>query len=83
MADMLAQIEALIAEQDFEHIRQMSESSRGILDRITAAGARADTRLLELLGTHAQAIMVALKESNAAGNALASALSEAKMAVNA
>ncbi len=83
MADMLAQIEVLIAEQEFEHIRQMSESSRGILDRITAAGAGADTRLLELLRMHAQAIMVALKESDATGNALVSALSEAKMAVNA
>ncbi len=83
MANMLTQIEALIAEQDFEHIKQISESCRDILDRIKAAGASPDTRLLELLRTHAQAVMVTLKQSNATGNALLSALSEANLAMNA
>lgn len=83
MADMLKQIDSLAAEQRFQGIPEISSSIRQILDRIAAAGGCAQARQFELLELHGQAIMITLRESDESVGVLVSALSEAKMAVNA
>ncbi|MDJ0949814.1 MAG: response regulator [Alphaproteobacteria bacterium] len=83
LGNMFKQIEKLIAEQEFGNIRQITKNARQVLNKIGAAGLQTKPRQFELLHTHAQAIMVTLRESDQAGGVLASALSEAKMAVNA
>ncbi len=79
---MLHEVEELIAEHEIESIMQISKSARTVLDGIVAAGGSPPARQVELLHLHVQAVVVTLKDSDDAGDALAAALSEAAIVVN-
>lgn len=79
---MLGEIQDLIGEHEFESIRQIAQSTSGILEGIVAAGTEATPKQLELLHLHGQAIAVTLKQSDDSAGALVSALTEAAQVVN-
>ena len=73
----LAEVDAIIGEQDFKSVSQVVASTRQALAEIEACGDKVTARHFDLLHVHGGSIGVVLKESDESAGALVGALEKA------
>ncbi len=80
---MLAEIDEIIGEQNFQSVAQVVASTRQAIEDLKARGDEVTPRQFEPLRTHGDSIGVVLKESDETAGVLVSALEKAVTAVKA
>ncbi len=80
---MLAEIDEIIGEQNFQSVAQVVASTRQAIEDLKAHGDEVTPRQFEPLRTHGDSIGVVLKESDEMAGVLVSALEKAVTAVKA